>query len=105
MLHGDRLWSAAAVWSEAMRTSVSMVALAVAIAVTGPAVAQDGTKAMTEGDCAKAGGMWDAQSNKCVEESAKMGKGEGTHEHPQATPELDTNKIDQPERRNPTTGN
>ena len=88
-----------------MKTCVCTFALALALAFTGPAFAQDVTKAMTETDCKKAGGMWDAQSNKCVEESAKMGKGEGTHEHPQTTPELDTNKIDQPARSNPTTGN
>ena len=88
-----------------MKTCVCTFALALALAFTGPAFAQDVTKAMTEADCKKAGGMWDAQSTKCAEESAKMGKGEGTHEHSQATPELDTKKIDQPERRNPTTGN
>ena len=88
-----------------MKILVSICTLSTAIAFTCPAFAQDVTKAMTEADCQKAGGMWDAQSNKCAEDSAKMGKGEGTHEHPQTTPELDTNKIDQPERANPTTGN
>jgi hypothetical protein len=40
-------------------------------------------------------------------DSAKMGKGEGTHTGPNqgTTPENDTKKIDQPERRNPATGN
>jgi len=85
-----------------MKTCVCTFALALALAFTGPAFAQDVTKAMTEADCKKAGGMWDAQSHKCAEESAKMGKGEGTHEGAQATPEHDTQKIDQPERRNPT---
>jgi Cysteine rich repeat len=44
---------------------------------------------------------------KNAEESAKMGKEEGTHTEPghSAQPESDTSKIDQPERRNPTTGN
>ncbi len=39
-------------------------------------------------------------------ESAKMGKDEGTHSGPDqgSTPENDTSKIDQPARRNPTTG-
>jgi hypothetical protein len=39
--------------------------------------------------------------------SAKMGEGQGTHEGADqgATPENDTSKIDQPARRNPTTGN
>ena len=37
--------------------------------------------------------------------SAKMGEGEGTHTGSnQGAPENDTQKIDQPERRNPTTG-
>ena len=42
-----------------------------------------------------------------TEESAKMGKEEGTQEGPNlgATPENDTAKIDQPARRNPTTSN
>ena len=36
-----------------------------------------------------------------------MGKEEGTHTEPGhgILPESDTSKIDQPERRNPTTGN
>jgi hypothetical protein len=40
------------------------------------------------------------------EDSAKMGKEEGTHTGPNqgATPENDTQKVDQPARRNPTTG-
>lgn len=46
----------------------------------------------------------DADDN--AEDSAKMGKEEGSHEGPDlgATPENDTDKIDQPARRNPTTG-
>jgi hypothetical protein len=88
-----------------VKVYVFTVALAVALAVTGPAFAEDVTKAATKAGCEKAGGMWDAQSYKCAEDSAKMGKAEGTHEHSQSTPEHDTQKIDQPERRNPTTGN
>ena len=44
---------------------------------------------------------------KNAEGSAKMGKEEGTHTEPGhgAPPESDTSKVDQPERRNPTTGN
>lgn len=40
-------------------------------------------------------------------DSAKMGKEEGTHTGASqgAKPESDTDKVDQPERRNPTTGN
>jgi hypothetical protein len=47
------------------------------------------------------------QTEESAEDSAKMGKEEGTHEGDNlgATPEDDTAKIDQPARRNPTTGN
>lgn len=40
-------------------------------------------------------------------DSAKMGKEEGTHTgaNQGAKPESDTDKVDQPERRNPATGN
>ena len=40
-------------------------------------------------------------------DSAKMGKEEGTHtgDNQGAKPENDTQKVDQPERRNTTTGN
>ena len=40
-------------------------------------------------------------------DSAKMGKEEGTHTgaNQGAKPENDTDKVDQPERRNSTTGN
>jgi hypothetical protein len=48
-----------------------------------------------------------AESEENAEDSAKMGEEEGTHEGDNlgATPENDTAKIDQPGRRNPTTGN
>ena len=88
-----------------MQVLVFSVAAAACIAMTGSGFAGDVTKAATKAGCEKAGGMWDAQNYKCAEDSAKMGKGEGTHEHSQSTPEHDTQKIDQPERRNPTTDN
>ena len=90
-----------------MKTLVSTFVLALALAFIGPAFAEDVTKATTQADCDKAGGMWNVQSNECAEESAKMGKEEGTHEgaHLGATPENDTQKIDQPPRKDPTTGN
>jgi hypothetical protein len=50
-----------------MRTFVSILALALAFAVTGPAFAGDVTKATNAADCDKAGGMWDASTNKCSE--------------------------------------
>lgn len=65
--------------------------------------AADMTKATTKADCKKAGGAWNDQSSECAEESAKMGKDEGTHEGANlgASPEDDTKKVDQPERVNP----
>jgi hypothetical protein len=50
-----------------MKVLVSGVALAVAIAMTGPAFAGDVTKAKTQADCEKAGGLWDAATYKCSE--------------------------------------
>jgi hypothetical protein len=48
-----------------------------------------------------------AQTEESAADSAKMGKDEGTHEGAAlgAKPESDTNKIDQPARRNPTSDN
>ena len=47
-----------------------------------------------------------AEESPTTGESAKMGKEEGTHTGAGqgVTPEHDTSKIDQPARRNPTTG-
>jgi hypothetical protein len=46
------------------------------------------------------------QTEDDADESAKMGKEEGTHEGEDlGAPENDTAKIDQPARRNPTTDN
>ena len=84
-----------------MKTLVSMFALAVALAFTGPAFAGDVTKATNAADCEKAGGIWNSESNACAEESAKMGKEEGTHQGAHDTQETDTDKIDQPERKDP----
>ena len=50
-----------------MKALVSVVAMAVAIAVTGPAFAGDVTTAKTQADCEKAGGVWDAATNACSE--------------------------------------
>jgi hypothetical protein len=52
-----------------MKTLVSAVALALAVAVTGPAFAGDVSKAATKADCDKAGGMWSADSNTCTKKS------------------------------------
>ncbi len=50
-----------------MKTLVSMFALALALAFTGPAFAGDVTAAKNQADCEKAGGAWDAATNKCSE--------------------------------------
>ena len=46
------------------------------------------------------------QTEENAQDSAKMGQEEGTHQgaHLGETPENDTSKVDQPARRNPTTG-
>jgi hypothetical protein len=48
----------------AMKTLVSTVALAFAIAMTGPAFAGDVTTAKTKAACEKTGGEWDAATDK-----------------------------------------
>ena len=50
-----------------MKTLVSMVALILALAVTGPAFAGDVTKATDKASCDKAGGTWDDTAKKCSE--------------------------------------
>jgi hypothetical protein len=50
-----------------MKTLLSIFALALALAFTGPAFAGDVTAAKTEADCAKAGGTWNATTNMCEE--------------------------------------
>jgi hypothetical protein len=50
-----------------MKTLISIFALALALAFTGPAFAGDVTTAKTQADCEKAGGVWDAATSKCSE--------------------------------------
>jgi hypothetical protein len=50
-----------------MRTLISALTVALALAFTGPAFAGDVTTAKTEADCKAAGGMWDAATNTCSE--------------------------------------
>ena len=50
-----------------MKTFVSMFALALALVFTAPAFAGDVTTAKNAADCEKAGGTWDAATNKCSE--------------------------------------
>jgi uncharacterized membrane protein len=48
-----------------MKSLVSMLALAIALAFTGPAFAGDVATARTKPDCEKAGGVWNAGTNMC----------------------------------------
>jgi hypothetical protein len=50
-----------------MKTVISGLALALALAVTGPAWAGDVTKATDKASCDKAGGVWDDTAKKCSE--------------------------------------
>jgi hypothetical protein len=50
-----------------MKSLISVFAVALALAFTGPAFAGDVTAAKTYADCVKAGGMWDAKTNTCAE--------------------------------------
>jgi hypothetical protein len=50
-----------------MKTLISIFAVALALAFTGPAFAGDVTAAKTEADCAKAGGTWNATTKMCEE--------------------------------------
>jgi hypothetical protein len=50
-----------------MKTLISIFAVALALAFTGPAFAQDVKTAKTAAECAKAGGVWDAATNTCAE--------------------------------------
>jgi hypothetical protein len=52
-----------------MKYLVSAIALALALAATGPAFAGDVSKATTKADCDKAGGMWNADSSTCTKKS------------------------------------
>jgi hypothetical protein len=50
----------------AMKTLISMLALALALGFSGPAFAQDDvTKATDKASCDKAGGVWDDTAKKC----------------------------------------
>ena len=43
----------------------AVVALGIAVAFTAPTFAADVSKAKTEADCTKAGGVWDAKAKAC----------------------------------------
>ena len=50
-----------------MKTVISSLVLALALAFTGPAFAGDVTKATDKASCDKAGGVWDDSAKKCSE--------------------------------------
>jgi hypothetical protein len=50
-----------------MKTLISVIAVAMGLAFTGPAFAGDVKAAKTEADCVKAGGVWDAATSSCSE--------------------------------------
>jgi hypothetical protein len=50
-----------------MKTLVSSLALALALAFAGPAFAGDVSTAKNQADCEKAGGLWNAETSLCSE--------------------------------------
>jgi hypothetical protein len=52
-----------------MKMLVSVFAIAMGLAFTGPAFAGGVATAKTPADCEKAGGMWDAANSKCSKKS------------------------------------
>ena len=90
-----------------MILSVAVAALSLGLAGSGAFGAEDtsttGATSPTTGATSPATG---AEESPTTEESAKMGKEEGTHTGTGqgVTPEHDTAKILQPPRANPTTG-
>jgi hypothetical protein len=50
-----------------MKAFISTVAIALALAVTGPAFAGDVSKATDKASCDKVGGNWDDTAKKCSE--------------------------------------
>jgi hypothetical protein len=57
----DALWGV----SQSLKRIISALAVALALAFTGPAFAGDVTAAKIHADCKKAGGMWDATTKTC----------------------------------------
>ena len=50
-----------------MKVLISTFAMAIALAVTGPALAGPGSTITNKEDCEKAGKVWDEAGKKCVE--------------------------------------
>jgi len=49
-----------------LKSFISMLALAIAVAVTGPAFAGDAASAKNKADCEAAGGTWNADASTCA---------------------------------------
>jgi len=49
-----------------MKSFISMLALAIAVAGTGPAFAGDAASAKNKADCEAAGGTWNADASTCA---------------------------------------
>lgn len=58
-----------------MKGLISIVALALALAMAGPAFAGGVSAAKNKADCDKAGGVWNAESSTCAKKSGGGGGG------------------------------
>ena len=54
-----------------MKTLVSTLVVALAVAFTGPAIAGDVSKATTKAECKEMGGKWKVATKTCVEKKKK----------------------------------
>jgi hypothetical protein len=97
--------------TQASRILASAAVIALTLGITGQTTAPRDAPPLSTSDitiaAAENSGAAVGQPEEKAEDSAKMGTEDGTHEGDNlgATPEDDTAKIDQPARRNPTTGN
>jgi hypothetical protein len=57
-----------------MKTLVTIFAVALALAFTAPAFAQDVSTAKTPDECVAAGGVWDVRSKRCQPPPIEMPK-------------------------------
>ena len=60
-------WAQSKVRENVMKSIVSILAVAIAIAFTAPAFAGPGSTITNKADCEKAGKVWDDAGKKCVE--------------------------------------
>ena len=60
-------WSSVQSKENVMKSIVSILTVAIAIAFTAPAFAGPGSTITNKEDCEKAGKVWDAAGKKCVE--------------------------------------